>query len=121
MIYAGTGETTIRIDVSLRRRRLPLVGRWHGRGSTLGLTDTHHIGRICVHPRDPDLVYVAALGDAFGPHEERGVFRSRDGGRHWEQVLFRGPDAGAVDLSMDPNNPRILFAGSGRRGAASGT
>ena len=59
---------------------------------------------------NPDIVYVAALGDIFGPHEERGVFRSRDGGKTWEKVLYRSADAGAVDLSMDPNNPRILFA-----------
>src|SRR3546814_20443125 len=76
----------------------------------MGLRETRHIGRIVVHPQDPDLVYVAALGDAFGPNDERGVYRSRDGGETWEKVLHRGPDAGAVDLSMDPGNPRILFA-----------
>jgi len=59
---------------------------------------------------DPDLVYVAALGHAFGPNPERGVYRSRDGGRNWEKVLYRSPKAGAVDLAMDPNNPRLLYA-----------
>ena len=78
--------------------------------SHVGLRATKHIGRICIHPANPDIVYVAALGDMFGPNEERGVFRSRDGGKTWEKVLYRGADAGAVDLSMDPNNPRILFA-----------
>jgi len=110
VIVAGTGETTIRIDVSYGDGvyRSTDAGRsWQ----SLGLRGTHHIGRICIHPRDPDLIYVAALGDAFGPSEERGVFRSRDGGRNWQKVLYRGPDAGAVDLSMDPRNPRILFAG----------
>jgi photosystem II stability/assembly factor-like uncharacterized protein len=109
VIYAGTGETEIRLDVSYGDGvyRSTDAGRtW----SNVGLRRTKHIGRICIHPTDPDLVYVAALGDAFGPNEERGVLRSRDGGRNWENVLYRGPDAGAVDLSMDPNNPRILFA-----------
>ena len=63
-----------------------------------------------MHPNDPDLVYVAALGDVFGPNKERGVYRSKDGGKTWEKVLFRSDDAGAVDISMDRNNPRILFA-----------
>jgi len=76
----------------------------------LGLADTRHIGRVRVHPRDPDLVYVAALGHAHGPNETRGVYRSRDGGKTWERVLFRSATAGASDLSMDPNNPRILYA-----------
>ncbi len=109
VIYAGTGETTIRIDVSFGdgMYRSSDAGRsW----AHIGLKETHHIGRICVHPDDPDLVYVAALGDAFGANKERGVYRSRDGGKSWQLVLFRSNDAGAVDLSMDPHNPRILFA-----------
>ncbi|GAB4174807.1 MAG: hypothetical protein OHK0024_11640 [Thalassobaculales bacterium] len=109
VIYAGTGETTIRIDVSYGDGvyRSSDAGRsWQH----VGLRESRHVGRIVVHPRDPDLVYVAALGDAFGANEERGVFRSRDGGRSWQKVLDRGPDAGAVDISMDPTNPRILFA-----------
>jgi photosystem II stability/assembly factor-like uncharacterized protein len=110
VVYAGTGETTIRIDVSYGDG----VYRSTDAGRTwqhLGLKETRHIGRICVHPQDPDLVYVAALGDAFGSNPERGVYRSRNGGKTWEKVLDRGPDAGAVDLSMDPFNPRILYAG----------
>ena len=109
VIYAGTGETTIRIDVS------------HGDGvykSTdagrtwrhVGLSDTRHIGKIRIHPQNPDIVYVAALGHAFGPNEERGVFKSTDGGESWRKVLFVSPKAGAVDLSLDVNNPRILYA-----------
>ncbi|MCH8333031.1 glycosyl hydrolase, partial [Candidatus Sumerlaeota bacterium] len=62
------------------------------------------------HPRDPDLVYVAALGHAFGPNSQRGVFRSKDGGANWERVLYRGEQAGAADLSIDPGNPRIMYA-----------
>jgi photosystem II stability/assembly factor-like uncharacterized protein len=109
VIYAGTGETEIRLDVSYGDGvyRSTDAGRtW----SHAELRETKHIGRICIHPSNPDIVYVAALGDAFGPNEERGVFRSRDGGRSWQKVLYRSTDAGAVDMSMDPNNPRILFA-----------
>lgn len=108
VIYAGMGETTIRGDVSYGDGvyRSSDAGRsW----THLGLKETRHIGRICIHPQDPDLVFVAALGDAFGPNEERGLFRSKDGGKNWQKILYRGPDAGAVDISMDPNNPRILF------------
>ncbi len=109
VIYAGTGEATIRIDVS------------HGDGvykSTdggrswrhIGLDDTRHIGKIRVHPADPDTVFVAALGHAFGRNQQRGVFRSTDGGENWEQALFVSDKAGAVDLSIDVNNPRIIYA-----------
>ena len=76
----------------------------------MGLRDTRHIGRVRVHPRDPDLVYVAALGHALGPNRERGVFRSAERRRQWEHVLFQSERAGAVDLSIDPQNPRVLFA-----------
>ncbi len=109
VIYAGTGETEIRLDVSYGDGiyKSTDAGRtW----SNVGLRKTKHIGRICVHPSDPDIVFVAALGDVFGPNEERGVFRSCDGGRTWQKVLYRSYDAGAVEMSMDPNNPRILFA-----------
>jgi photosystem II stability/assembly factor-like uncharacterized protein len=109
VIYAGTGEATIRIDVSYGDGVYKTTD-----GSTswahVGLADTRHIGKIRIHPRDPDLVYVAALGHAFGPSRERGVFRSRDGGRTWQQVLFRSDKAGAIDLVFDPGNPRILYA-----------
>jgi photosystem II stability/assembly factor-like uncharacterized protein len=109
VVYAGTGETTIRLDVSYGDGvyRSTDAGRtW----SNVGLKGTKHIGRIAIHPRDPDIALVAALGDIFGPNEERGVFRTKDGGKSWQKVLHRSADAGAVDLSMDPNNPRIVFA-----------
>lgn len=109
VIFAGTGETEIRLDVSYGDgiyKSMDAGRSW----SHAGLGETKHIGRICIHPRDPDIVYVAALGDIFGPHEDRGVFRSRDGGKTWEKVLYRNADTGAIDLSMDPDNPRILFA-----------
>ena len=109
VIYAGMGEATIRIDVS------------HGDGvykSTdagrswkhVGLDDTRHIGKVRIHPQDPDTVFVAALGHAFGQNQQRGVFRSTDGGETWAQVLFVSDKAGAVDLSIDVNNPRIIYA-----------
>ncbi|MEM8531588.1 MAG: glycosyl hydrolase [Chloroflexota bacterium] len=109
VIYVGTGEACIRGDVS------------HGDGvykSTdagktwvyLGLEHTRHIAKIRIHPTNPDIVYVAALGHAFGPNKERGIYRSVDGGQTWEHILFRSEKAGAVDLTLDVNNPRILYA-----------
>ena len=109
VIYAGMGESTIRIDVSYGDG----VYKSTDAGKTwtnLGLKETRHIGEIRIHPDNPDVVYVAALGHAFGPNKERGVYRSTDGGKSWEQILFRSEQAGAIDLSMDPNNPRILYA-----------
>ena len=102
MIYAGMGEGCIRGNAS------------HGDGvyksmdagktwKHMGLADTQQIGRVRVHPKNPDIVYVAALGHMSGPNEERGVFRSTDGGKTWKQVLTRGPKAGAIDLAMDPD------------------
>ena len=109
VIYAGMGESCIRGDVTYGDG----VYRSTDGGQTwtnVGLSDTRHIARVRVHPANPDLVYVAALGHAYGPNDERGVFRSKDGGNTWERVLFRSENAGAIDLSMDPNNPRILYA-----------
>ncbi len=109
VLYAGTGETNIRLDVTSGDGVYKTTdgGRtW----SHAGLKDTRHIGEIRIHPQDPDRVYVAALGHLYGPNPERGVFRSKDGGQTWGKVLFRSDKAGAVDLTMDPDNPRILYA-----------
>jgi photosystem II stability/assembly factor-like uncharacterized protein len=109
VIYAGTGETTIRSNVSHGDGvyRSTDGGRtWHN----VGLADTRHIGAIAIHPGDPDIVYVAALGHAWGPNPERGVYRSNDGGGTWELVLHKNDRAGSPTLSMDPRNPRVLYA-----------
>ena len=76
----------------------------------MGLEETKHIARVLIHPRNPDVVYVAAVGDLWGPSPERGVFRTTDGGQTWENVLFIDEDTGAIDLAMDPDDPMTLFA-----------
>ncbi len=109
VIYVGMGESCIRGNVSHGDG----VYRSTDAGQTwthLGLEDTRNIGKVRVHPEDPDTAYVAALGHAHGPNTERGVFRTRDGGKTWKKVLYRGEKAGASDLSIDPNNPRIIYA-----------
>jgi photosystem II stability/assembly factor-like uncharacterized protein len=109
VIYVGQGEGTVRGNVSYGH------GVWKSTdaGKTWafnGLKESKHIPRIRIHPKNPDLVYVAVLGDLFKSSEERGVYRSEDGGKNWKRVLFANADAGAVDLCMDPNNARILYA-----------
>ena len=109
VIYVGMGEACIRSNVTYGDG----VYKSTDAGKTwthLGLSDTRHISRVRIHPKNPDIVYVAALGHAFGPNKERGIFRSTDGGKNWEQVLFKSENAGAADLSMDPINPRMLYA-----------
>ena len=78
--------------------------------SHMGLDETKHIARILIHPRDPDIVYVAAVGDLWGPNEERGVYRTRDGGQTWENILFIDEHTGAIDMAMDPGDPNTIFA-----------
>lgn len=109
VIYVGQGEGTVRGNVSYGH------GVWKSTDagktwSFSGLKESRHIPRIRIHPKNPDIVYAAVLGDLFKPSQERGVYKSEDGGKNWKRVLFANADAGAVDLCMDPNNPRILFA-----------
>src|SRR3989449_1000843 len=109
VIYVGGGEADWREDLTYGD------GMWRSTdgGATwrhLGLEDTRHIAVVRVHPRNPDLVYVAAMGHAFGPNPTRGVFRSADGGATWQKVLFVDDSTGAIDLALDPANPRILYA-----------
>ena len=108
-IYVGMGEPDVRGNASNGDGMYKSVDA----GKTwkhIGLENTYHIGMVKVHPKNPDIVYVAALGHLFGPNEERGIYRSMDGGTTWKQIYTRGPMAGAVDLAMDPNNPRVLYA-----------
>jgi photosystem II stability/assembly factor-like uncharacterized protein len=109
VIWVGGGEMGVREDVTYGTG----VYRSTDGGETwehLGLTDTQQIGAVRVHPTNPDVAYVAAIGHAFGPNKERGVYRTVDGGKTWKQVLFVDDSTGAVDLAMDPSNPRVLFA-----------
>jgi photosystem II stability/assembly factor-like uncharacterized protein len=109
VIYVGGGEVTVRGNVSHGDgvwKSLDAGRTWQH----MGLDDSRCIPRIRVHPTDPNTVYVAALGHLFGPNVERGVFRSRDGGQTWSKILFVSDEAGAVDLILDPNNPRVLYA-----------
>jgi len=109
VIYVGQGEKTIRGNVSSG------FGVWKtvDAGRTwehLGLESTRHISRIRVHPKNPEVVFVAAMGDLFKDSEERGVYKSTDGGKNWNKVLFSDSGSGAIDLIFDPANPRILYA-----------
>ena len=110
IIWAGTGETFIRSNVSIGNG----IYKSTDAGKTwkhMGLDKTGRIGRIVIDPRDPDVVFAAAMGHCYGPQPERGVYRTKDGGKTWEKVLFVDEKTGCSDIAMDPNNPRILFAG----------
>lgn len=109
VIYVGGGEKTVRGNVSYG------YGMWKSvdAGKTwfnIGLNESRHIPRVRIHPQNPDIVYAAVLGDLFKSTQERGVYKSTDGGKTWRRVLFANADAGAVDLCFDPNNPRIMYA-----------
>jgi photosystem II stability/assembly factor-like uncharacterized protein len=109
VIYAGMGEACVRGNAANGDGVYKSVDS----GKTwkhMGLADSYHIGRIVIHPRNPDIVFVAALGHLFGPNEERGVYRSKDGGKTWQKMLYRDADTGAVDLAMDPSNPNLIYA-----------
>jgi photosystem II stability/assembly factor-like uncharacterized protein len=113
VIYVGTGSADVRGNSSQGRgvwKSLDAGRTWR----FVGLPESGAIRRVIVHPRNPDLVYVTALGHMFGKNRERGVFRSKDGGASWEQVLFLNDSTGASDLAMNPRNPRILYAGMWR-------
>jgi photosystem II stability/assembly factor-like uncharacterized protein len=109
VIYVGGGECTVRGNVSAG------TGMWKSEDAgrswkSIGLKNSRHIPRLRVHPSNPDIVYAAVLGDLFKSSDERGVYRSKDGGKSWQRVHFVSNDVGAVDISMDPTNPRILYA-----------
>jgi photosystem II stability/assembly factor-like uncharacterized protein len=109
VVYVGTGESEPRQDLT------PGDGVYKSTdgGQTwanIGLKETRHIAKIRIHPTNPDIVYVAAMGDIFGTNPERGVYRTKDGGKTWQRVLFKSDRASAFDLTMDPTNPNVLFA-----------
>jgi photosystem II stability/assembly factor-like uncharacterized protein len=113
VVWAGTGETFIRSNISIGNG----IYKSTDAGKTwehMGLDQTGRIGRVLIDPRNPDVVFAAAMGHSYGPQAERGVFRTTDGGETWERVLFVDEETGASDIAMDPNNPRILFAGMWR-------
>src|SRR5437868_11572 len=109
VIYVGTGEADMRSDIAqgIGMFRSADGGRsW----SAIGLFDTQQIGQILVDPRNPDVVLVAALGHPYGPNEERGVFRTTDGGKHWTKTLYKDANTGAIDLTFEPGNSRVVYA-----------
>lgn len=113
VIYVGTGEETLRGNVSSGN------GVWKSvdAGKTwkhAGLENTRHISRIRIDPKNPDIVYVVAIGHLFGPNDQRGIFKSTDGGITWKKVLFANNETGAAELLIDPVNPRILYASTWR-------
>ncbi len=109
IIYAGTGESDLRGNVTYGEGVYKSVDggkNWQN----VGLKDSRHIGALIVNPENPDIVFVAALGHAFGPNKERGVFRTTDGGKTWAKVLGKDENTGAIDVVFDPHNPNALFA-----------
>ena len=109
VIYVGGGEKTVRGNVSSG------YGMWKSEDAgktwtSAGLKDSRHVPRIAIHPTDYNTVYAAVMGNLYKPTQERGVYKSTDGGKTWRKTLFANENAGAVDLIMDPNNPRILYA-----------
>ena len=114
VIYVGEGENTMRGNVSEG-----LGGMWRSEDGgkswkNIGLKDARHIIRIVVHPRNPDIVWVAAMGHLFGPNEERGIYKTMDGGKTWKRTLFVNNQTGCSDLVMEPGNPNVFYAGTWR-------
>jgi len=108
-IYVGTGEAAIRGNTTYGTGVYKSVDggkNW----KNIGLRDTHQIGALIVHPNNPDIVLVAALGHAFGPNAERGIFRTSDGGKTWTKVLSKDENTGGIDVVFDPHNPNVVFA-----------
>src|SRR5215470_4220881 len=109
IVYVGTGETDVRSQISYGNGMYKSTDA--GKTWThLGLDDTRQIGRVLIDPKNPNIVFAAALGHVYGPNPERGVFRSRDGGATWQKVLFKSDNVGAADLAFDPQNSQIIYA-----------
>jgi photosystem II stability/assembly factor-like uncharacterized protein len=108
-IYVGTGEACIRGNIAQGDgvyKSLDGGKTW----KNIGLHDTRAIGKLIINPSNPDIVFVAALGHPYGPNTERGIFRTTDGGKSWEKVLYKDENTGGIDVAFDPHNPNILFA-----------
>jgi photosystem II stability/assembly factor-like uncharacterized protein len=108
-VYVGTGEAAIRGNTTYGTGVYKSVDggkNW----KNIGLRDTRQIGALIVHPTNPDIVLVAALGHAFGPNQERGIFRTSDGGKTWNKVLYKDENTGGIDIVFDPHNPNVVFA-----------
>ena len=109
VLYVGSGEGLHRPDLGVGDG----VFKSTDGGQTwqhVGLPDIQQVGRLVVHPTDPDIVFVAGMGHPYGPNEERGVFRTTDGGRSWEKVLYVNPNTGASQVEIDPSDPRTVYA-----------
>ncbi len=109
IIYVGSGEGLHRPDLGVGDGIFKSTDggkNWRH----IGLPDIQQVGRLIVHPTNPDIVFVAGLGHPYGPNEERGVFRTTDGGKNWEKVLYIDQNTGAIQVEFDPNNPNVLFA-----------
>ena len=108
-VYVGTGEAAIRGNTTYGTgvyKSVDAGKNW----KNIGLRDTRQIGALIVHPDNPDIVLVAALGHAFGPNQERGIFRTSDGGKTWTKVLSKDENTGGIDVVFDPHNPNVVFA-----------
>src|SRR5271166_3126420 len=117
IVYLGMGETELRASILLGDglyKSTDAGKTWQH----IGLEKTQTIARIRIHPRNPDVVWVAALGHPYGPNEERGVYRTKDGGKTWEKVLYKDENTGAIQVTIDPKNSNIVYADlwAGRQG-----
>jgi photosystem II stability/assembly factor-like uncharacterized protein len=110
VVYVGMGEVQLRGNI-MQGDGMYKTTNGGTSWSHVGLNDSHAIGRVRVHPTNCDIAYAAVLGHPYGPNEERGVFKTTDGGKTWQKILFRNNKAGAVDLVLDPSNPEVLYAG----------
>ncbi|MEO8724591.1 MAG: hypothetical protein ABI383_00580, partial [Acidobacteriaceae bacterium] len=109
VLYVGSGEADMRSNIAYGNgmyKSIDAGANWRH----IGLDDSRQIGKIIVDPKDPNRLFVAALGHAYGPNEERGVFRSTDGGDTWKKVLYKDENTGAIDLAFDPSNPSTIYA-----------